>query len=190
MRENDCSYFYCSTNTLPNHSETAILKVYVILRTRRQAKYGKQLVGHSGGYPGFVGRTWSRTDDGITVSVLANAYDTAPGIVANSILGIIDQFGDASDKNRRKFEARFVNDYGVYEVVDTEKGLRGLWSNDWQPFKMAEELEIVDDATLKIAKGNHFSYFGELMKYEFDAKNKPSAMYRSGARTILVQTAI
>ena len=115
MRENDCSYFYCSTNTLPNHSETAILKVYVILRTRRQAKYGKQLVGHSGGYPGFVGRTWLWIDDGITVSVLANAYDTAPGIVTNSILGIIDQFG-------------------------------------------------------------------ELMKYEFDAKNKPSAMYRSGAK--------
>lgn len=147
-----------------------------------KAKDGKRLVGHSGGYPGFVGRTWSRIDDGITVSVLANAYDTAPGIVANSILGIIDQFGDVSDKKRRKFEARFVNDYGVYEVVDTEKGLRGLWSNDWQPFNMAEELEIVDDATLKIAKGNHFSYFGELMKYEFDAKNKPSAMYRSGAK--------
>ena len=52
----------------------------------------------------------------------------------------------------------------MYEVIDTEKGLRGLWSNDWQPFNMAEELEIVDDATLKIAKGNHFSYFGELMK--------------------------
>ncbi|MBB1559582.1 hypothetical protein HG441_000300 [Candidatus Saccharibacteria bacterium] len=33
---------------MPNHSETAILKVYVILRMRRQAKYGKQLVGHSG----------------------------------------------------------------------------------------------------------------------------------------------
>ena len=46
-------------------------------------------------------------------------------IVANSILGIIDQFGDVFDKKRRKFEARFVNDYGVYEVVDTEKGLRG-----------------------------------------------------------------
>ena len=96
---------------MPNHSQTAILEV----RTRRQAKYGKQLVGHGGGYPGFVGRTWLRIDDGIAVSVLANAYDTAPGIVTNSILGIIDQFG-------------------------------------------------------------------ELMKYEFDAKNKPSAMYRSGAK--------
>ena len=105
-------------NTLPNNSETAILKVYVILRTRRQAKYGKQLVGHSGGYPGFVGRTWLWIDDGITVSVLANAYDTAPGIVTNSILGIIDQFG-------------------------------------------------------------------ELMKYEFDTKNKPSAMYRSGAKNYI-----
>jgi hypothetical protein len=115
VRKGDHSYLYCSTNTLSNYSETAILKVYVILRTRRQAKYGKQLVGHSGGYPGFVGRTWLWIDDGITVSVLANAYDTAPGIVTNSILGIIDQFG-------------------------------------------------------------------ELMKYEFDAKNKPSAMYRSGAK--------
>ena len=131
---------------------------------------------------GFIGRTWSRIDDGITVSVLANAYDTAPGIVTNSILGIIDQFGDASDKNRRKFEARFANDYGVYEVVDTAKGLRGLWSNDWRPFNMAEELEVVDDATVKIAKSSHFSYFGELMKYEFDDKNRPSAMYRSGAK--------
>ena len=105
-------------NTLPNHSETAILEVrYVILRIRRQAKDGKQLVGHGGGYPGFIGRTWLRIDDGIAVSVLANAYDTAPGIV-NSILGIIDQFG-------------------------------------------------------------------ELMKYEFDAKNKPSAMYRSGAKNYI-----
>ena len=50
-----------------------------------KAKDGKRLVGHSGGYPGFIGRTWSRIDDGITVSVLANAYDTAPGIVANSM---------------------------------------------------------------------------------------------------------
>ena len=96
--------------------------------------------------------------------MLANAYDTAPGIVANSILGIINQFGDTSDKRHRKFEARFANDYGVYEVVDTVKGLRGLWSNDWQPFNITEELEIVDNATLKIAKSNHFNYFGELMK--------------------------
>ena len=35
-------------NKLPNHIQTAILEVYVILGTRRQAKYGKQLVGHSG----------------------------------------------------------------------------------------------------------------------------------------------
>ena len=118
MRKGDHSYLYCSTNKLPNHSQTAILEVYVILRTRRQAKYGKQLVGHGVGYPGFVGRTWLRIDDGIAVSVLANAYDTAPGIVTNSILGIIDQFG-------------------------------------------------------------------ELMKYEFDAKNKPSAMYRSGAKNYI-----
>ena len=114
MSKNDHSYLYCSTNKLPNHSQTAILEV----RTRRQAKYGKQLVGHGGGYPGFVGRTWLRIDDGIAVSVLANAYDTAPGIVTNSILGIIDQFG-------------------------------------------------------------------ELMKYEFAAKNKPSAMYRSGAKNYI-----
>lgn len=114
MSKNDHSYLYCSTNKLPNHSQTAILEV----RTRRQAKYGKQLVGHGGGYPGFVGRTWLRIDNGIAVSVLANAYDTAPGIVTNSILGIIDQFG-------------------------------------------------------------------ELMKYEFDAKNKPSAMYRSGAKNYI-----
>ena len=114
MSKNDHSYLYCSTNKLPNHSQTAILEV----RTRRQAKYGKQLVGHGGGYPGFVGRTWLRIDNGIAVSVLANAYDTAPGIVTNSILGIIDQFG-------------------------------------------------------------------ELMKYEFDSKNKPSAMYHSGAKNYI-----
>lgn len=35
-------------NKLPNHSQTAILEVYVILRMSRQAKDGKQLVGHSG----------------------------------------------------------------------------------------------------------------------------------------------
>lgn len=130
-------------NTLPNNSETAILKVYVILRTRRQAKDGKRLVGYSGGYPGFVSRILPRIDDGITVSVLANVYDTV-------------------------------------------KGLRGLWSNDWQPFNMAEELEIVDDTILNIAKGNHSSYFGELIKYEFDAKNKPSTMYRSGAKNHII----
>lgn len=150
-------------------------------------KSSKRLVGHSGGCPGFISNTCLQIDDGIAVSVLANAYDTVPGIVTNSILEIIDQFGDTSDKRHRKFEARFANDYGVYEVVDTTKGLRGLWSNDWQPFNMAEELEIVDDATVKIAKGSHFSYFGELMKYEFDDKNRPSAMYRSGAKNYMSQ---
>ena len=152
-----------------------------------KAKNGKRLVGHSGGCPGFISNTCLQIDDGIAISVLANAYDTVPGIVTNSILEIIDQFGESSDKNHRKFEARFANDYGVYEVVDTTKGLRGLWSKDWRPFNMAEELEIVDDATVKIAKSSHFSYFGELMKYEFDDKNRPSAMYRSGAKNYVSQ---
>ena len=107
----------------------------------KKDKSSKRIVGHSGGCPGFISNTCLQLDDGITVSVLANAYDTAPAMITNSILEIIDQFGDASDKNRRKFEARFANDYGVYEVVDTTKGLRGLWSNDWRPFNMAENYQ-------------------------------------------------
>ncbi len=151
-----------------------------------QCADGTALIGHSGRFPGLVSRTRLRTRDHVVVSVMANARDAAPDEMARSILAIIDAFGDeqqASAKLRR-FEGRFANQYNIYQVVATRHGLQLINPNTWQPFAVAESLEVVDDTTLRIVRGSHFNYYGEDITYEFNVTGAPKAIAISGMRSV------
>ncbi|MNQ94246.1 hypothetical protein D3C85_1097540 [compost metagenome] len=129
----------------------------------------RRLVGHSGGFPGFVSRTWSDPSDGLVVAVIANAHGTRPGVWANTIIDLIDEFGDEAPRDELlKYEVRLGGMHGTGQVVAHPGGLRFLFVNSWNPLEQMETLEVVDDTTLKIIEASGFSSPGELIHYAFN----------------------
>jgi D-alanyl-D-alanine carboxypeptidase len=125
--------------------------------------------GHSGGFPGFISRTWTDAKDNLTVCVIANAHGTMPSVWAGAIIDLIDEFGDEPPKEEFiKYEVRLTSTYGIRQVIAQPNGLRCIWVSGWWPMDAIETLEVVDETTLKIVHTGGYAYPGELMKYVFN----------------------
>jgi CubicO group peptidase (beta-lactamase class C family) len=141
----------------------------------------RTLVGHSGGFPGFVSRTWCDPEDGLVVAVITNSHGTRPGLWANAIIDLIDEFGDEMPKaDLLKYEVRLGGMHGTGQVVAHHGGLRFMFVNSWWPLDQMETLEVVDDTTLKIVKSGEFSSQGELIRYTFNGDGSVHHVIDSG----------
>lgn len=142
----------------------------------------RTLIGHSGGFPGFVSRTWADASDGLVVSVIANAHGTRPTLWANAIIDLIDEFGDEPPTDElRKYEVRVGGLHGVGQVIAHTGGLRFIGANSWWPLDQMETLEVVDDMTLKIVKASAFASPGELIHYHFNGDGTVHHIIDSGS---------
>ena len=141
---------------------------------------GRCVVGHSGGYPGHITKSFLDPADGIAVSVLTNAVDGPASELAIGVLTILDaaltvpgrlRLGGAAESadaaGTARFEGRFANLWGVTDVVRLGDRLLALSAGGSAPLDGADVLERVDDTTLRIAEGDGFGSIGETMRYEF-----------------------
>jgi CubicO group peptidase (beta-lactamase class C family) len=142
----------------------------------------RQLYGHSGGFPGFVTRTWFDPTDQLVVTVLVNAHGSRPQVMANTLIDIIDEFGDELPRAEHlKYEGRFGGQHGAYQVIAQPNGLRGIWPNNWWALEQVETLELVDDTTLKIVEASGFASPGELIHYTFNDDGTIHHVVHSGS---------
>lgn len=142
----------------------------------------RTLIGHSGGFPGFVSRTWCDPKDRLVVAVIANAHGTRPSLWAKAIIDLIDEFGDEPPKDELlKYEVRLGGLHGTGQVIAHPGGLRFISVNSWWPLDQMETLEIVDDMTLKIVKANGFASPGELVKYTYNNNGSVHHVIDSGS---------
>lgn len=147
----------------------------------KQRKH-RLLHGHSGGFPGFISRTWSDADDRLTACVIANAHGTMPSIWLDAMLDLIDEFGDEEPKvDLLKYEVRLTSPYGIRQVIAQSNGLRGIWVSGWWPMDGIETLEVVGDTTLKIVRASGFGNAGELMQYTFNDDGSVHHVIDAGA---------
>jgi hypothetical protein len=142
---------------------------------------GHRVVGHSGGYPGHITRSFFDPAAGLAVSVMTNAVDGPASELSSGILRLIDAalvqapaltlgpVTTTSDIDSSRFTGRFANMWGVQDVVQLGERLVALSPGSPNPLDGLEELEIVDENTLRIRSGSGFGSVGELMRYEFDA---------------------
>lgn len=143
---------------------------------------GRRVIGHSGGFPGFVSRSHIDVEDAISVVVLANCQGAATGKMAQAVYSILDEFGDEAPKQKYlKYEGRFVSLYGVFEIIAQCNGLRGVWPNSWWPLDEVDKLEIVDDSTLKIIDTDGYSSEGEYIKLHVNTKGRVESISHSGS---------
>ncbi|MBN9154668.1 MAG: beta-lactamase family protein [Microbacterium sp.] len=156
---------------------------------------GRRVIGHSGGYPGHITRTLLDPADGIAVSVLTNAIDGPAGELSSGILTILDAALEtpghrtaAAPKplpdDTSSFEGRFAAPWGVLDVVRLGDRLLAVSPVGPEPLAGKDELEVVDDDTLRIASGDGFGSIGELIHYTRDAAGETVRVRGSGGMTM------
>jgi D-alanyl-D-alanine carboxypeptidase len=144
---------------------------------------GRRVIGHSGGFPGYITFTLLAVDDGIAVSVLTNATDGPASELAIGVLKLLDaglrrpallplavpaEPGIAAASTAR-FEGRFANLWGVLDIVRLGDRLLAIDPGAADPLAAPDELAVVDDSTLRITAGDGFGSVGELIHYTTDA---------------------
>lgn len=140
---------------------------------------GRPYFGHSGGYPGHI--TMSKVDPArkMSASVLTNTNDGPAALLMLGMLGLIDlAVGEKAktdpkpDDELARFEGRFATLWGITDIANLGGRLYALTPTLDDPAKMATELELIDERTLKRVGGSRFGSRGEVMEFEFTKKGK------------------
>lgn len=141
----------------------------------------REVVGHSGGYPGHITRTYVDPEDGLVVSVLTNAVDGPADPIAVGLIKLVDLAlkapeapepgGEAAAGARplADYTGRFANLWGVMDVAELGDRLVLLRPSAPDPVAAYEELTVAGPDALQIHRGPGFGTVGERLTYERDA---------------------
>jgi D-alanyl-D-alanine carboxypeptidase len=141
----------------------------------------RQLVGHSGGYPGHITQTLIDPDAELVVSVLVNAIDGPAEDLAVGLVKLIDVAlkprtevspPPADAPPLSTFTGRFAGLWGVIDVAELGGRLVLVRPTLADPLPAVEELEVVDARTLRVAAQPSFGPAGELVPLERDADGR------------------
>jgi CubicO group peptidase (beta-lactamase class C family) len=159
-------------------------------------KKGWTMYGHSGGFPGFITNTRFDAKRKLVVSVLINAYDSNATQICKKIINIIDTFQQDTDSielpidSIEKFEGRFYSTWGPTDVVVVGKRLFAINLLGWVEFDDAEELEAINDTTLRIKKAGGYSSAGEDVVYNFDIDGRVTQFNYAGHKMLQYEDAL
>jgi CubicO group peptidase (beta-lactamase class C family) len=134
---------------------------------------GRRVLGHGGGYPGHITRTFFDPVDRVAVSVFTNAIDGPALAWATAAIRLIDLAG--SDTGGARLAAtelapycgRFASLWGVYDVVDLGGRLYQLDPSLVDPLASRTRLDVIDDRTLRIASTPGYGSRGQRLTYDF-----------------------
>jgi len=146
----------------------------------------RRLVGHGGAFPGHSTRTLFDPKEGIAVVVLTNETRGPAATLAAGLWRIIDfALRQPSGSGQRtpaleQFTGRFVNLWGVLDVVAFGDTLIALAPDDEDPGKTATRLVVLDDTTLRITTTSGYGAPGETVRYVRDATGRVEKIISGG----------
>lgn len=145
----------------------------------------RRLVGHGGGFPGHITKSMFDPKDELVVIVLTNCIDGGASEIAKGIISVINYFQNSSSARKpkhdlSKFEGRFLSLWSMVSIVSMGNKVVSVYPDTWQPFIEPEELERVDDKTLKVTKTNSFYSEGELVRFKFGAQGEVKSVNYNG----------
>ncbi|GHH78691.1 serine hydrolase domain-containing protein [Promicromonospora soli] len=191
----------------------------VVVRGSEHGRYGvgmalakigdREVVGHSGGYPGHITRTLIDPVDGLVVSSLTNSVDGAADQIATGVIQLINLALSAAEEVAADEVAaaasgkgtsgkgvdgdpvptvpadapigRFANLWGVSDVVDLGGILHTLSPRFAEPAEVAQRL-VVSDGRLVQEPVPGYGTVGEPVQVEHDADGAITSV-RIGALT-------
>ncbi|AEG45276.1 serine hydrolase [Isoptericola variabilis] len=150
---------------------------------------GRRVVGHSGGFPGQITRTWVDPDDGLAVSVLTNAVDGPADPLATGVFALAakalasresaDGDGDGDELDLDSWTGRFANLWGYRDVVRLGGRLWLLDPREPDPLTGAEPLDV-DGDVLRPEPHAGFGPVGEPVHVLRDDDGTPAAIVVGG----------
>lgn len=146
-----------------------------------QTVAGRTIVGHSGMMIAHGSATYT---DPITKTTVAVASTSRQIPVNQILLGIFEvlnymnaELAPKPSPNDR-FTVTLQNLLGTVQIINLKDKIVSVRLDDWYPFDQTEELEVINDTTLKIIQAHDYSAEGELVNYTFSKKDTPiSARY-------------
>lgn len=135
---------------------------------------GRRVLGHGGGYPGHITRTYFDPVDRLAVSVLTNAIDGPALTLATGCIRLIDLALEAAAEaaattsrvDLGSFEGSFANLWGAFDVVALGGRLFQIDPTQPDPAVGVARLDVVDERRLTIAATTGYGSYGEPIVYE------------------------
>ncbi|WP_233492212.1 serine hydrolase [Blastococcus sp. TF02A-30] len=149
----------------------------------------RQLVGHSGGYPGHITLTLVDPVGRLVVSVLTNAIDGPAHELAVGLVRLVDVAlsprtevppPPADAPPLASFTGRFAGLWGLLDVAELGGRLVLLRPTAPDPLPTVEELQVLDASTLRVAAQPGFGASGERVPVERDAAGRVTAIRLAG----------
>lgn len=136
---------------------------------------GRRVLGHGGGYPGHITRTYFDPQDRLAVCVLTNAIDGPALGMATAAIKLVDLArrsepdpatvrSDAIDLDT--FCGRFASLWSVYDIAVLGGRLYQLSPSLADPTLAPTRLDVVDADTLCIADTIGYGSRGEVMTFD------------------------
>ena len=132
---------------------------------------GRRMIGHGGGFPGYITSMLFDPKDRLAVVVLTNTAGGPAGLLSRTIVRILDfalkqpPASQPNDHDRDTYTGRFVTMSGVTDVAAFGGTLMALDPEEDDPFADGARLEIEDQDTLRIAETNGYGAPGERLRY-------------------------
>ncbi len=145
----------------------------------------RKIIGHSGGFPGHRTQSMADSKDELVVVALTNCIDSPAGIIVKGIYTIFDYFQENTPitkptQSLAHLEGRYMNLWSMTDIVVTGDKVIAANPDSWQPFVAADELEYVDDSTLKVIATDSFSAEQELVHFNIHAGKVKDINYNGG----------
>jgi D-alanyl-D-alanine carboxypeptidase len=129
----------------------------------------RRLIGHSGHLAGHLTATYVDPITQLAVSVSANSKDAPSPKIVTGIFEVFDYFAahawQPTPADRAHWNVRLFSPIATVEIVATRDKLVAIDPDDWQPFAYCEELESVDNSTLRIITPGSIFNHAELVRY-------------------------
>jgi CubicO group peptidase (beta-lactamase class C family) len=163
----------------------------------------RDLVGHSGGYPGHITRTWIDPHDRLVVSVLTNSVDGPADALATGVVQLIDLALDfareleaarpgtdrtADPSELARYTGRFANMWGVTDIVDLGGRLVSISPRGAEPVSAYQVLDVVGEDEVATESVPGFGATGERVAFERDASGAIEAVTMGGMTMWPIET--
>lgn len=169
------AHFSSSDKLLSDEGKREIQRVHW-MRKDKDEHYGlgfmiwknekMQLVGHGGGFQGYITRIAMDVDEKIGVVALTNAIDGPALTVANGVFQIIRYFKDNQDSFKTgkkgqdfsKYEGLFAGRWGHLQIIEVNGHLFGFAPSEDKPMEYTYKLEHLGKDEFKVIETDEFDY--------------------------------
>ena len=147
---------------------------------------GRGWFGHSGAFQGFISRTATVPDWGVTVSIVTNCIDGLANPWVEGVLGILGRFATEGPAAPlvADWTGRWWTFWGACDLVPMGRRVVLAMPGQLDPFADAGELDVESAVAGRISRANGFGSHGEPATRTLAADGTPVLLTLGGAELL------